>query len=163
MHGLLSQLGTATALVMATVLMHLIGLDLLLTLTGLHVRRFSTWVRLDRLIVPLGVVLGLFVLHGLEIWLYAFTYRYMGPVESLERAVYYSTSAYTTLGEAGGTLPKGWRVVGALEAINGSLLIGWSIALMFSVLSRLLGAADDEDHRVPRGAIARPALRRRQA
>ena len=161
LHSLAPQLGTATALVGATVLMHLIGLDLLLTLTGLHVRRFATWVHVDRLIVPLGMVLGLFVLHGLEIWLYAFTYRYLGPIESLEQAVYYSASAYTTLGEAGGTLAKGWRVVGALEAVNGSLLIGWSIALMFSVLSRLLDS-DEEDHRVPRGAIARSALRGRQ-
>jgi hypothetical protein len=160
--SLLPELGRATILVVATVLIHLVGLDVLLTLTGLHVRRFATWVHLDRLIVPLGMVLGLFVLHGLEIWVYALTYRYVGPVESMERAVYYSISAYTTLGEAGGTLPRGWRVMGALEAVNGSLLIGWSIALMFSVLSRLLGSENEEDHRVPRGAFARAASARRR-
>jgi hypothetical protein len=163
MNPLLPELGIATGLVVATVVMHLIGLDVLLTLTGVHARKFMIWLHVDRLLVPLGVVFGLFVLHGLEIWVYALAYRYVGPLGSLEEAIYYSASAYTTLGEGGGLLPKTWRVVGALEAINGSLLIGWSIGLMFSVLSRLLDSANEEDHRVPRGVIARSALRRRAA
>ena len=153
------ELLISTVLVAATVLIHLVGVDILLTLTGLHVRRFTTWVHLDRLIVPLGVVLGLLFLHGVEIWLYAFAFRFLVPLESLEQAVYYATSAYTTLGEAGGTLPKSWRVVGALESMNGALLIGWSTAILFSVVSRLLDSEKEEDHRVPRGVFARPSPR----
>lgn len=159
MGSLPHELLISTVLVAATVVIHLIGVDILLTLTGLHVRRFTTWVHVDRLIVPLGIVLGLLFLHGVEIWVYAFAFRYLVPLESLEQAVYYATSAYTTLGEAGGILPKAWRVVGALESMNGSLLIGWSIAILFSVVSRLLDSEREEDHRVPRGIFARPSPR----
>ena len=154
------ELLISTVLVATTVLIHLIGVDILLTLTGLHVRRFTTWVHVDRLIVPLGIVLGLLILHGVEIWVYALAFRYLVPLPTLEEAVYYATTAYTTLGEAGSLLPKGWRVVGALESMNGSLLIGWSIALLFSVVSRLLDS-DEENHRVPRGVFARPSPRAR--
>jgi hypothetical protein len=153
------ELLTSTVLVAVTVVIHLVGLDLLMSLAGLHLRRFTTaWLHVDRLVVPLGIVLGLFAVHGVEIWLYAFAYRLLGALPDLEQALYFSASAYSTAGETG--LPVGWRVVGALEAVNGMLLIGWSTAFLFQVLNRLLSPAD-EDHPLPRGAIARASPRPR--
>lgn len=157
--NLLHQLAVSTGLVAATVVIHLIGLDLLMRVTGLHLRRFlSSWLDLNRLLVPLGIVLGLFILHGTEIWLYAIAYRTLGAVETLEQALYFSTSAYSTLGEAGAVLPVTWRIVGVLEGVNGMLLIGWSTAFLFQVLDHLLRPRD-EDHPLPRGAIARSSPR----
>lgn len=154
------ELAVATALVASSVVIHLIGLDLLLRLTRFHVARFlSDWEHLDRLIVPLGIVLGLFALHGVEIWVYAFAYRFLGILPDLEQALYFSTSSYSTLGEAGAALPPEWRVLGALEGTNGMLLIGWSTAFLFQVISHL--TADDEEHPLPKGAIARRKGRRR--
>lgn len=149
------ELLVSTGLVAATVVIHLVGLDVLLSVTGLHLRWLKTsWLHLDRLIVPLGIVLGLFALHGVEIWLYAFAYRVLGALPDIEQALYFSTGSYSTLGEAGPILPPQWRVVGALEAVNGMLLIGWSTAFLFQVVNHLM-AASDEDHPLPRGAIAR--------
>lgn len=158
--NLLHELLVSTGLVAATVVIHLLGLDVLMALVSLHLRRFTTaWLRLDQLVVPLGIVLGLLMLHGVEIWLYAFAFRTLGALPDLEQALYFSASAYSTAGEAG--LPVQWRVVGALEAVNGMLLLGWSTAFLFQVLSRLM-FTDDEDHPLPRGAIARPARRSRR-
>ena len=151
------QLLVSTGLVATTVVIHLLGLDMLMSLVGFHLKRFTTaWLHLDRLLVPLGIVLGLFVLHGVEIWFYAFAYRLIGALPSLEQALYFSISAYSTIGEAGPLLPKAWRIVGALEAVNGMLLLGWSTAFLFKVLDHLL-VSDGQDHPLPRGAIARPA------
>lgn len=154
--GVLAQeLLISTVLVATTVVIHLVGLDVLISVTGLHLRWFKTsWLHLDRLVVPLGIVLGLFALHGIEIWLYAFAYRALGAVPDIEQALYFSTGTYSTLGEAGPVLPEQWRVVGALEAVNGMLLIGWSTAFLFQVVSHLM-TPTDEDHLLPRGAIAR--------
>jgi hypothetical protein len=58
-------------------------------------------------------------------------------------------------------LPNAWRIVGAMEAINGMLLIGWSTAFLFQVLSHLLEPG--EDHALPKGAISRTARRARRA
>ena len=155
------ELAVSTVLVAVTVLLHLIGLDALLSLTNLHLRRFQTaWLRFDRMVVPLGIVLGLFVLHGLEIWIYAFAYLGIGAQPDLEQALYFSISAYSTLGEAGPRLAPVWRLVGALEAVNGMLLIGWSTAFLFQVLDHLMAPMDAAP--VPRGAIA-PDSRRRNA
>ena len=154
------QLLVSTGLVATTVVIHLLGLDLLMWMVRLHLQRFTTaWLHLDRLLVPLGIVLGLFVLHGVEIWFYAFAYRALGVLPTIEQALYYSISAYSTIGEAGPFLPQSWRVVGALEAINGMLLLGWSTAFLYKILDHLL-VSEGQDHPLPRGAIARSALPR---
>lgn len=155
MPTLFHQLWIATVIVSATIVIHLVGLDTLQGLVRWHLRRLTRWVNVDRLIVPLGIVLGLFVLHGVEIWLYALIYWKLGMLHSLEEALYFSTSAYSTVGETGALLPEAWRIVGVLEAINGMLLIGWSTAFLFQILHHLMWAEDDEPQSLPRGAIAR--------
>ena len=157
MSNLLTELGLSTVIVCATVLIHLIGLDLLQLLTRLHLERFATWSHLDRMVVPVGIVLGLFVVHGLEIWLYALVYWKLNIMPDLEIALYFSTSAYSTLGETGSVLPVEWRVVGVLEAVNGMLLIGWSTAFLFQILQHLMW--EESGHSLPRGAIAKASPR----
>lgn len=156
MDTLAHQLLISTAIVSATVVIHLLGLDALQLVLRLHLERFTRWIHLDRMIVPLGIVLGLFVLHGLEIWLYALVYWKMGMLPTLEQALYFSTSSYSTVGETGAILSARWRIVGVLEAINGMLLIGWSTAFLFQILHHLMWNESD-DHPLPRGAIARRA------
>jgi hypothetical protein len=152
-HNLAAQLLLSTALVSATVVVHLIGLGILQRLVRLHLERFLIFVHLDRVIVPLGVVLGLFVVHGAEIWLYALTYEAMGLTGTLEDALFISTSSYSTIGEAAGLMPADWRLVGVLEGVNGMLLIGWSTAFLFQLLNHLM--TDDEEIQAQRGAISR--------
>jgi hypothetical protein len=161
MHALAHELLASTGMVALTVTVHLAGLDILLSLTGLHLRLFKTSpLRVDRLIVPLGIVLGLFLLHGLEIWLYALVYWRSGLLPDLEQALYVSISTYSSLGEAGAHLPASWRVMGVLESINGLLLIGWSTAFLFQILHHLLAPTEDRD--LPAGAISRRTKRRRR-
>ena len=68
MDGLRRELLISTGMVSATVLVHLLGLSLLIQLTRLHILRLPTPVRVDRVLVPLGMVLAIFVIHGVEIW-----------------------------------------------------------------------------------------------
>jgi len=160
--NLIRELATATGLVSATVVIHLVGIDTLQLITRWHLQRFTTWIHLDRMIVPLGLVLGLFVVHGVEIWLYAITYWRMGLLPSLESALYFSIGSYSTLGANEATLPAAWRVVGALESINGMLLIGWTTAFLFQILEHLM-REDAGAHPLPKGAIARSSPRPKRA
>jgi len=159
MSNLVHELLLSTVLVSATAVIHLLGLDGLQSLIGLHLERFATRLPVDRLIIPLGIVLGLFALHGLEIWTYALAYWLLHLLPSLEASLYFSTSAYSTLGETGAILSPAWRVVGVLEGINGMLLIGWSTAFLFHILEHLMW--DDAAHPLPRGAIAKRSPRSR--
>jgi hypothetical protein len=44
----------------------------------------------------------------------------------LPSALYFSMVTYTTTGYGDLVLPKGWRLVGGVEALTGILMCGWS-------------------------------------
>ena len=154
MNGLESELLISTGMVLFTVLVHLVGLNALIQLTRIHVMRFATSIQIDRILVPLGMVLGIFVIHGVEIWAYAILYALAGAAERLEEALYLSIGAYTTAGWVDVHLRPGWRIVVSLESINGLLMVGWSTAFFFQNITRLM--VTDESHPLPEGAIASP-------
>jgi hypothetical protein len=80
----------------------------------------------------------LFALHFVEIAIFAAFYRYVGAMHSMEEALYYSASCYATLGAAAETFADEWRLVGALEALIGFILIGWSTAFMVRTLRKII-------------------------
>lgn len=92
---------------------------------------------LKRALVILAIVLALFTLHGVEIWLYAALYLVIGAVQTLEAAVYFSTITYASIGFGDAEMAPAWRLVGAIEGINGVLLLGWSTAFFVTVVARL--------------------------
>lgn len=135
------QLAIATGMVMATVLIHGVGLLTLARVlriegTEEEVEHMSpTSVR--GVIFTFALVLGLFVIHGIEIWLYALLYIGAGALPDLHTAVYFSTITYGTIGYDDEGLARGWQLVAAIEGINGILLMGWSTAFFVSLVARL--------------------------
>lgn len=145
--SLLLQLSLATIMVALTILIHLVGLGLLLELLRAHGRQFRDRKPLPQAVLILTVVLGLFALHALEIWGYAALYSALRTLHDFEEALYFSTVTYTTIGYGDLTLPKPWRVLGAIEGANGIILLGWSTAFFFSVLQRIRTVEADWLHR----------------
>jgi hypothetical protein len=84
------------------------------------------------------------VLHTVEIILWACTYLLVAGNElgSLEAATYFSAVTFTTLGYGDITLSDAWRLLSGFEAINGIVLIGWTTAFLYAVLSRIWGARE---------------------
>lgn len=79
----------------------------------------------------------LFALHIAEIFIFAIFYIVVDAVQTLEQALYYSASAYATLGWTADYFPPDWRLIGTLEALIGFILIGWSTAFMVSTMQNL--------------------------
>jgi hypothetical protein len=85
-----------------------------------------------------SMALAMFTIHALEIWIYAAFYLAVGAIDDLETALYFSASAYATLGHPDVGFPIRWRLVGAFEGLVGFLLIGWSIAVFVTDMNKLL-------------------------
>ena len=83
-----------------------------------------------------AVVLGLLVLSGIEIWFYAVVYFGIGATVQLAESVYFSTITYAAIVFSDASLAAPWRLVGAIEGINGVLLLGWSVAFLVAELQR---------------------------
>ncbi|MEE2567235.1 potassium channel family protein [Hyphobacterium marinum] len=128
----------SAGLIVATVVIHMLGLIVLMGLLQKRSRQIRPFLSIPRqgLFIIL-IVLGLVVIHSVEIWLYALVYLALGEFPTLELALYYSISTFTTAGFGDIVQDSHWRLVGAMESFNGFLLIGWSTAFLVSVIGRL--------------------------
>jgi len=127
-------------LIVLTVAIHAIGV-VVLALVSLRIRARLADRRLGlRYVIPLviGVVaaagLLLAVLHGIEAAIWAAAYLWLGAIDSPLEAILYSVDSMSTRGASGLTLHGHWRMIGALEAVDGMLLFGISTAYIFALM-----------------------------
>ena len=127
------QLAAAAGLVLVMTVVHAIGLATISKVLSLDDERLE---ELDfnyrAILLMCGMALALFALHMVEIAIFAGFYMVIGALQTLEEALYYSASAYATLGRTADYFPPEWRLLGAIEALVGFLLIGWSTAFIVS-------------------------------
>jgi hypothetical protein len=89
-----------------------------------------------------GTTLLSTLLHGLEGGVWALAYLWLGALPDLSSAMVYSLSAMTAYGHANIFLEKHWQLMGALEALNGLLLFGFTTAFLFSHIQRVWQTQD---------------------
>jgi Ion channel len=133
----LIQLGAALAMVALCALVHAAGLSGISRLFHLEDAELKARKTAGTLGLVVVIALALFVLHLAEIGLFAALYAGVAAAPDFAGALYYSASAYTTAGNGIEDLGKGWRLLGATEALAGFLLIGWSVAYLVARLRRL--------------------------
>jgi hypothetical protein len=134
-----ASLAISTFLVTANILVHYEALRLM----SVYIPNLPTAVRFK----VLAVVLGCFLAHTLEVWLYAgaFFVIYNAGLGSLQGQVeehfadflYFSATSYSTMG-IGDVYPAGaLRLISGIEGINGLFLIAWSTSFTYFVMDRL--------------------------
>ena len=96
---------------------------------------------------PIVAILGLFLTHAVEIFLYALVayvvirYTSLGSLGkanliAVRTSIYFSAETYTSLGY-GDIVPKGdLRLLAGVEALNGLLMIGWSASYIYIAMER---------------------------
>ena len=135
---LLSNLGLASVMVSVTVMIHFWGLLLLTYVMSESRHRLRPHEsRMRQAVLIIFVVFGIFALVTIHIWLYAALFRLLGEVPNFESALYFSTTTFTAVGYGDILISPRWRLVAAIEAANGVILLAWSTAFLLSVTSRL--------------------------
>jgi hypothetical protein len=123
-------------LIVMSVVIHVVGLMLIYR----EVIRIMSIAVIGRRFAPMFiVVMGLVallatVLHGLEGTLWAVAYRLLDALPDNKSAMLYSLSAITSYGHANLFLKEPWQLMGALEALNGTLLFGLTTAFLFAMI-----------------------------
>ena len=132
-----TNLALGTLVISFNVVIHTVGLIVLARWMSWIVRWFSLHRHsLGKTVAMVTTVLGLFLAHTIEVWVWAIAYVVVGAVNGLEEAVYFSTVTFSTLGYGDITPAPAWRVFAALEGMNGFILIGWSIAYLVAASTR---------------------------
>jgi hypothetical protein len=123
-------------LIVMNVVIHAVGLMLIyreviriMNIAVVRRRFFPMFV-----VVMASVALLATVLHGLEATLWALAYRLLNALPDNGSAMLYSLGAITTYGHANLFLKERWQLMGALEALNGTLLFGLTTAFLFAMI-----------------------------
>ena len=74
------------------------------------------------------------IAHVAEISMWAGFYKWLGIETEKAGAFEFAFENYTALGYGDAVPNEGYRLVGPITALNGLLLIGWSVAIIFEVL-----------------------------
>lgn len=133
------QLLAATGMMLVITITHALGLTAISKTLRLKDQRLKEMdFSCKSLVLTAGMALMLLLLHSVEIALFAVFYVAVGALQGSEEALYNSASAYATLGRTAEYFPENWRLIGAIEALIGFLMIGWSTAFIVSKANRLM-------------------------
>jgi hypothetical protein len=126
-----------TLIISLTVVIHTFGL--------IWVTEFMNWLtgkvrargHRSRLLAMNTVVIGVFAVLTVEVWIWAICYHVLEIFPDFYTALYFSTSTFSTLGYGDVVTGQQWRLLAALESVNGFLLIGWSTAYLVAASIRV--------------------------
>ena len=131
------NLFVGTIVIGLTVLIHTFGLIAVTHAMTHLVALFRMHGRRSRILAMISVVMGLFVVMTIEVWLWAGLYRVLGILPDFDTALYFSTTTFSTIGYGDVVPAHDWRILAALEGVNGFLLIGWSTAYLVAAGTRI--------------------------
>jgi hypothetical protein len=92
-------------------------------------------------------MIALMCAHVCEIGVWAIYYDLSGSTPAKTDAFYFAFENYTALGYGNPVPPDDKRLIGPITALNGLLLIGWSVAIIFEVMRMAELQFDRRDER----------------
>lgn len=126
-------------LIVMNVVFHVVGLGFINAgiLNALqHVTNRRHFLILFVLVVG-AATLSATLLHALEAAAWAIAYVALGALPNHKAAMLYSLNAMTTYGHDNSFLAPHWKLMGALEALNGMLLFGLTTAFLYGIIQRV--------------------------
>ncbi len=132
-----------SVLVLATTILHAVGTVIALSVLKKAYRPRGSHVQ--RSVMISALVVGMFLVSLLDATLWAYTYVGVGAIADIEPALYFSMVTFTTLGYGDITLGPDWRLLASFEAANGSIMFGWTTALVVAFMQKLMPSRSDAD------------------
>lgn len=134
---MLLNITIASLMMMGTTAVHAGGISLVVFFVKTHEKHWGPRHSFVRMRVISSVVLLMFFLSLIEILAWALVYLYVGAIGNLEKALYFSTVTFTTLGYGDILLDSNWRLMAAFEAANGIIIFGLSTAVVVAAVHRV--------------------------
>jgi hypothetical protein len=147
----------ALPLIILTLILHVVGLALInlrmVRMMG-HLRRRHQFFPMFVFVMGVTALLAILLL-AFEATLWAAAFRSLGALPDGRSAMLYSLNAFTSFGHTDLVLAPHWRLMGALEALNGMLLFGLTTAFLYGHI-RQVWPAELLEAEVPARTRAQP-------
>jgi voltage-gated potassium channel Kch len=134
-HAMLSRLSIALVLMAVCVVIHAAGVSW--ALRKLRPSREPAPRLAAGMQLFVLVAAWIILLHLAEIAVWAGFYLWQDAMPDLASALYFSAVTYTTTGYGDLVLAEEWRLLGAVEALTGILMCGWSTGFFFAIVNRI--------------------------
>ncbi|WP_309384731.1 potassium channel family protein [Cerasicoccus frondis] len=89
-------------------------------------------------LVLLGAMAGLLFCIFFQAGIWAALFVYLNEFTSWSAAFYFSLVNFATLGYGDIVLTDEWRILGAIEAVNGVMMLGMTTSLLYAVFNHLI-------------------------
>src|SRR6476646_949752 len=132
---MVSRLAAGFAVMALCVVVHAVGITAALPRLRAWVTAAHSFRQTMRLLIIVAV--WVLLLHLAEIAVWATLYVWNGAIGDMASALYFSAVTYTTTGYGDIVLPPPWRIDGAMEALTGILMCGWSTGFFFALVDRI--------------------------
>lgn len=128
MTGLMVQIVLGGALITATTALQVCFIGLMMMATP-RAKRWVARVSLTKVVTVIALAgIWMIIAQLSGVWVWAIAFLWLDAFPDMEISLYFTLSAYTTLG-FGDVLPaKEWRILGALIGANGMLGFGLATA-----------------------------------
>ena len=107
-----------------------------------EIRLGRTGIYLGDLTIVVLVISFSVLAHAIEVAVWALLFIICGEFQQFGAAYYHSAVNYSTLGYGDMIMSPSWKLLGPLEAADGSLMLGVSTAMIFTVILRLIQSRD---------------------
>ncbi|MCC3243870.1 hypothetical protein LG047_00790 [Methylocystis sp. WRRC1] len=125
-------------LLVVTIVGHVCGLVLMEWALIFQERRRKTPRTIPYFIIMVAMIaLVAAGMHSIEAGVWALVYTWLGAAADLQTALLYSLGAITSYGHANIGLRDNWRLLGAIEAMNGLILFGLTTAFLFGAIAEI--------------------------
>ncbi|SRR5260370_40417794 len=126
-------------LIVVTVILHVLGLGSIsqkAILIHNDIKKHSGAIAASAVAIGATTLLAT-ILHAMEAAIWGAAYLAIGALADSKSAMLYSLGALTTYGHQSVYLEEHWRLLGAIEALNGWLLFGLSTAFLFWLIQEV--------------------------
>lgn len=98
--------------------------------------------------VPLLVAMLIMMMGNIvQIVIWAGVFMIVGEFDQLIEAIYHSTVNFASLGYGDIVMSARWRLLGALEALNGVIMLGMTGAALMAILQNIIRQQRAEGYR----------------
>jgi len=137
---MLSQILIGSFLIILTIVVEVIFIEAAIKYLTKFGTKSSNAAKTGRFVVVLtAVTLWLLAALTVATWIWAMAFVGLGAFETLEKSLYFSMVAFTTLGFGDITLPEDLRLLSGFIAANGLVLFGLNTAFLIEVMARFRG------------------------
>lgn len=137
-----TPLAVGAGAILCTILIHALALSAVVNFFRREIRLGRTGIYLRDLAIVVLVISFSGLAHAIEVAVWALLFIICGEFQQFGAAYYHSAVNYSTLGYGDMIMSPSWKLLGPLEAADGSLMFGVSTAMIFTVILHLIQTRD---------------------